>query len=189
MSEQRRSVGRLFPLAAGLIIGAVEVVLAVAFAALVFAGATPARLGDGIGLYLVAAALTLGFLAWRAGMRGVVGSVQDAATAVLSILALSTAYKAANIVRICQTASVGRCEVPDVFLTVVAATLVVTLSVRRHLPPARGLPARQPGPVHPLSGRRGFLAGTGWLLFKGGIYIASGVELHFNVRSPWAGAP
>ena len=61
-------------------------------------------------------------------MRGVVGSVQDAATAVLSILALSTAYKAANIVRVCQTASVGECEVPDVFLTVVAATLVVTLS-------------------------------------------------------------
>src|SRR4029450_10272978 len=26
----------------------------------------------------------------------------------------------------------------------------------------------------------GFLAGTGWLLFKGGIYIASGVELHLR---------
>ena len=105
VSERRRSRERLFPLAAGLIIGAVEVVLAVAFAAVVFAGATPARLGDGIGLYLVAAALTLGFLAWRAGMRGVVGSVQDAAAAVLSLLALSTAFKAANIVRICQAAS------------------------------------------------------------------------------------
>jgi sulfate permease, SulP family len=180
VSEQRRSGGRLFPLAAGLIIGAVEVVLAVAFAALVFAGATPARLGDGIGLYLVAAALTLGFLAWRAGMRGVVGSVQDAATAVLSILALSTAFKAANIVRVCQTASVGECEVPDVFLTVVAATLVVTLScgaiflllgVFRLGNLVRFIP-------YPVVG--GFLAGTGWLLFKGGIYIASGVELHLR---------
>ena len=128
MSEERRSQGWLAKLAAGVIIGAVEVVLAVAFAALVFAGATPARLGDGIGLYLVAAALTLGFLAWRAGERGVVGSVQDAATAVLSILALSTAYKASTLVLLCQNASVGRCEVPDVFLTVVAATLVVTVS-------------------------------------------------------------
>jgi hypothetical protein len=62
VSEERRSQGGLAQLAAGLIIGAVEVVLAVAFAALVFAGATPSRLGDGIGLYLVAAALTLGFL-------------------------------------------------------------------------------------------------------------------------------
>src|SRR4029453_17814526 len=128
VSEERRSQGGLAQLAAGLIIGGVEVVLAVAFAALVFTGATPSRLGDGIGLYLVAAALTLGFLAWRAGERGVVGSVQDAATAVLSILALSTAYKASTLVLLCQNASVGSCEVPDVFLTVVAATLVVTVS-------------------------------------------------------------
>jgi SulP family sulfate permease len=183
VSEQRRSGGRLFPVAAGLIIGAVEVVLAVAFAALVFAGATPARLGDGIGLYLVAAALTLGFLAWRAGMRGVVGSVQDAATAVLSILALSTATKAINIMRICQTSSIGRCEVPDVFLTVVAATLVVTVSCGaiflllgtfRLGNLVRFIP-------YPVVG--GFLAGTGWLLFKNGIYIASGVELH--LRTFW----
>ena len=57
MSEVRRSVGGLAMLAAGAIIGAVEVVLAVAFAALVFGGATPRHLGDGIGLYLVAACL------------------------------------------------------------------------------------------------------------------------------------
>ena len=180
MSEERRSQGWLAPLAAGLIIGAVEVVLAVAFAALVFGGATPPHLGDGIGLYLVAAALTLGILAWRAGVRGVVGSVQDAATAVLSILALSTAYKAANIVLICRSASVGNCEAPDVFLTVVAATLVVTVSCGaifllfgtfRLGNLVRFVP-------YPVVG--GFLAGTGWLLFKGGIYIASGVELHFR---------
>ena len=180
MSEVRRSVGGLAMLAAGAIIGAVEVVLAVAFAALVFGGATPRHLGDGIGLYLVAASLTLGFLAWRAGIRGVVGSVQDAATAVLATLALSTAFKAATIVRICQTASVGTCEVPDVFLTVVAATLVVTvlcgvvflvLGTFRLGNLVRFVP-------YPVVG--GFLAGTGWLLFKGGIYVASGVELHFR---------
>ena len=73
MSEERRSVGVLPMLAAGVIIGAVEVVLAVAFAAFVFGGTLVRNLGDGIGLYLVAAALTLGFLAWRAGTRGVVG--------------------------------------------------------------------------------------------------------------------
>ena len=178
MSEVRRSVGWLALVAAGLILGAVEVVLAVAFAALVFGGSLVANLGDGIGLYLVAAALTLGFMAWRAGTRGVVGSVQDAATAVLSILALSTAFKAATIVRICQTASVGSCEVPDVFLTVVAATLVVTvlcgvvfalLGTFRLGNLVRFVP-------YPVVG--GFLAGTGWLLFKGGIYVASGVAVH-----------
>jgi SulP family sulfate permease len=183
VSEERRSQRWLAKLAAGLIIGAVEVVLAVAFAALVFAGAAPAHLGDGIGLYLVAAALTLGFLAWRAGVRGVVGSVQDAATAVLSILALSTAFKASQIVLLCQNASVGTCEVPDVFLTVVAATLVVTVSCGaiflvlgtfRLGNLVRFIP-------YPVVG--GFLAGTGWILFKGGITIASGVELHLKIST------
>jgi SulP family sulfate permease len=183
VSEERRSQRWLAKLAAGLIIGAVEVVLAVAFAALVFAGAAPAHLGDGIGLYLVAAALTLGFLAWRAGVRGVVGSVQDAASAVLSILALSTAFKASQIVLLCQNASVGTCEVPDVFLTVVAATLVVTVSCGaiflvlgtfRLGNLVRFIP-------YPVVG--GFLAGTGWILFKGGITIASGVELHLKIST------
>ena len=64
---------------------------------------------------------------------------------------------------------------PDVFLTVIAATLVVTVlcgvvflvlgrfrlgNLVRFVP-------------YPVVG--GFLAGTGWLLFKGGIYVASGV--------------
>jgi sulfate permease, SulP family len=180
VSEERRSQGWLAQLAAGLIIGGVEVVLAVAFAALVFAGAAPAHLGDGIGLYLVAAALTLGFLAWRAGGRGVVGSVQDAATAVLSILALSTAFKASQIVLLCQNASVGECEVPDVFLTVVAATLVVTVSCGAifYLLGKFRLGNLVRFVPYPVVG--GFLAGTGWLLFKGGINIASGVVLHFR---------
>jgi FlaG/FlaF family flagellin (archaellin) len=38
VSEERRSVGALATLAAGVVIGAVEVVLAISFAALVFGG-------------------------------------------------------------------------------------------------------------------------------------------------------
>ena len=86
-------------IAAGLIIGAVETVLAVAFAALVFGGLLFARLPDGIGLYLAAAVLTLAVLAWRAGRRGVVGSVQDAAAAVLGVAAAAAAARAAELTR------------------------------------------------------------------------------------------
>ena len=114
MSEQRRSERVLATLAAGLVIGAVEVVLAISFAALVFGGLLAKHLADGIGLYLVAGALTLGLLAWFAGSRGVVGSVQDATAAVLAVVATTTAL-----------AAFGG---PDrAFLTVIAATLVVTL--------------------------------------------------------------
>ena len=88
---------------------------------------------------------------------------------------MSTAFKARPSRGSAQTASVGTYEPPDVFLTVVAATLVVTvlcgvvflvLGTFRLGNLVRFVP-------YPVVG--GFLAGTGWLLFKGGIYVASGV--------------
>ena len=115
MSEQRRTAGWLATIVAGVIIGAVEAVLAISFAALVFGGYLAQFLADGIGLYLGAAALTLAILAWRAGARGVVGSMQDAAAAVLAVVAATTALDAFG-------------SLDRAFLTVVAATLVVTVS-------------------------------------------------------------
>ena len=166
----------LATLAAGVIIGAVEAVLAIAFAAFVFGGLLVSRLADAIGLYLVAAVLTLAILAWRAGSRGVVGSVQDAAAAVLAIVAASTAAKAAAIQQVADATGLEGFERPDVFLTVIAATLIVTvlcgvvfaaLGTFRLGNLVRFVP-------YPVVG--GFLAGTGWLLLKGGIYVASGVQ-------------
>jgi sulfate permease, SulP family len=174
------SPGVLGTLAAGVIIGAVEVVLAVAFAAFVFGGTLIRNLGDGIGLYLVAAALTLGFLAWRAGERGVVGSVQDAATAVLAGVAATMAARVLELEHQAQASGITDFVRPNIFLTVIATTLVVTamcgvvfytLGRFRAGNLVRFVP-------YPVVG--GFLAGTGWLLFKGGIFVASGVELHFR---------
>ena len=149
---------------AGAVIGVVEVVLAVSFAALVYGGYLAQFLPQGIGLYLVAASLTLAILAWRAGARGVVGSVQDAAAAVLALVATSAALDAFG--------SINRA-----FLTVVAATFVVTvmtgitfllLGTFRLGNLARFIP-------YPVVG--GFLAGTGWLLLKGGLRVAAGMTL------------
>ncbi|HEU4355677.1 MAG TPA: SulP family inorganic anion transporter [Actinomycetota bacterium] len=177
----KRGPGRwLAPLVAGVILGAVETVLAVAFAALVFGGLLADRLDEGIGLYLAAAGLTLALFAWRGGQRGVVGSVQDAATAVLALVAATAATKAADLARVAVMAGVHDFEAPDIFLTVVAATLVVTIlcgvvflalgtfrlgNVVRFVP-------------FPVVG--GFLAGTGWLLLTGGIYVACGVSPHLK---------
>jgi SulP family sulfate permease len=180
MVEQRRPASWLASVTAGLIIGAVECVLAIAFAALVFGGLLGARLPDGIGLYLGAAALTLAFLAWRSGSRGVVGSVQDAAAAVLGLVASAAAAKAADLDLIARQSGLEVHGRPDIFLTVVAATLVVTVlcgivftvigrfrlgALIRFVP-------------YPVVG--GFLAGTGWLLFKGGIYVSTGTILHLR---------
>ena len=80
---------------AGAVIGVVEVVLAISFAVLVFSGFLEDARPAGIGIYLVAAALTLAILAWRAGTRGVVGSVQDAAVPALAIVASSALHSSA----------------------------------------------------------------------------------------------
>jgi SulP family sulfate permease len=156
-------------LAAGLVIGAVEVVLAISFAALVYGGYLAYFLSRGIGMYLVAAAVTLAILAWRAGSRGVVGSVQDAAAAVLAIVATTTALDAFG-------------SLDRAFLTVIAATVVVTL--------ATGLTFALLGVFklgnlvryvpYPVVG--GFLAGTGWLLFKGGIGVAASIQVYWRSR-------
>jgi SulP family sulfate permease len=158
---------------AGAVIGVVEVVLAVSFAALVFGGYLEQFLPDGIGLYLVAASLTLAILAWRGGARGVVGSVQDAAAAVLAIVATNAALNAFG-------------SSDRAFLTVVAATVVVTLltgvtflllGMFRLGNFARFIP-------YPVVA--GFLAGTGWLLMKGGLRVASGIDLQLRTIGDFA---
>ena len=169
MSEQR-SRRMLASLTAGMVIGTVELVLAISFAALVFGGYLAQFLADGIGLNLVAAALTLAILAWRAGARGSVGSVQDAAAAVLAVIATNAALDAFG-------------SLDRAFLTVVAATVVVTtltgvtflvLGTFRWGNLVRFVP-------YPVVG--GFLAGTGWLLAKGGLGVASGIEPYLrNLR-------
>lgn len=112
-------------------IGAVEVVLAISFAALVFGGFLVQFLSSGIGLYLVAGSLTLAILAWRGGTRGVVGSVQDAAAAVLAVVATTTALKAfGNHDQAVVTTTGGHgalASLDQAFLTVIAATMVVTI--------------------------------------------------------------
>ena len=104
--------------------------------------------------------------------------MQDAAAAVLGVVAAAAAAKAADLDLIARQSGLEVHDRPDIFLTVVAATLVVTVlcgivfvvigrfrlgALIRFVP-------------YPVVG--GFLAGTGWLLFKGGIYVATGTILH-----------
>jgi SulP family sulfate permease len=163
VSDRRRSTGTLAVLTAGVVIGAVEVVLAISFAALVYGGYLADFLDEAIGLYLLAAAITLAVLAWRAGNRGAVGSVQDAAAAVLAVVATTTALDAFG--------SPNRA-----FLTVIATTMVVTLltGVTFLLIGTFRLGNLVRFVPYPVVG--GFLAGTGWLLAKGGIGVAASIQ-------------
>jgi SulP family sulfate permease len=153
---------------AGIVIGAVEVVFAVSFAALVFVDYFELYfLDDGVGLYLGAAALTLAFIAWRAGRRGVVGGLQGTGAAVMAVVSASVVVHGAG-------------SPNDIFLSALAAIMVtmvlcgvvfLSLGSRRRGDLIRFVP-------YPVVG--GFLAGTGWLLFKGGIHVASRVSPFFK---------
>jgi sulfate permease, SulP family len=168
---ERRTVLTLGTVAAGIVIGAVEVVFAVAFASLVFAGYFEFYfLDDGVGLYLGAAALTLAFMAWRTGSRGIVGGLQGTGAAMMAIVSASAVVHAAG-------------SPQDIFFSTITAILVATvlcgvvflrLGARRRGDLIRFVP-------YPVVG--GFLAGTGWLLLKGGIYVASRVSPLFTPLS------
>ena len=154
-------------LTAGAVIGLVEVVLAVSFAALVFGGYLEEFLADGIGIYLLAASLTLGILGWRGGSRGVVGSVQDAAAAVLAIVATNAALHTFG--------SSNRA-----FLTVIGATVVVTLLTSVTFLVLGTFRLGNFVRFIPYPVVAGFLAGTGWLLMTGGLRVAAGIDLQFR---------
>jgi sulfate permease, SulP family len=165
VSEQGRTGRWPRVLVAGAAIGVVEALFAVAFAALVFGGRISDYMAEGIGLYLCAALLTLVILAWRAGKRGVVGSLQATGAALLSIVAATTGL-------------IGSPETG--FLSVVAASVVVTvlcgvafliLGVRRRGDLIRYIPV-------PVVG--GFIAGAGWLLLQGGVHIAINKPLFYT---------
>ena len=156
---------------AGIVIGAVEVIFAVSFAALVFTGHLEFYfLDDGVGLYLAAAALTLAVMAWRAGSRGIVGGLQGTGAVLMAIVSTSAVSHATG-------------SPQDVFLSAIAAVMVATvvcgvvllvLGTRRRGDLIRFVP-------YPVVG--GFLAGMGWLLVRGGLFAASGVSSYFTPLS------
>ena len=167
-SDHRRLRGPLASVTTGLVIGAVEMIVAASFAALVFSGYLEFYfLDDGVGLYLGAAALALAIFAWRAGSRGVVGGLHAGGAAVIAIVSGNAVVH-------------GSGSPSDVFLTSTVATLVATvlcggvvlwLGMRRRGDVLRFVP-------YPVVG--GYLAGTGWLLVKGGVLVASGVLPSFS---------
>ena len=133
-----------------------------AFAALVFGGRIEDFIAEGISLYLGAAALTLGILAWLAGSRGVVGGLQPATAVVLATVSATVAVTAFG-------------SIERAFVTVVAASLVVTvlcgiaflvLGTSRRANLIRFVP-------YPVVG--GFMAGIGWLLVKSAVYVSADV--------------
>lgn len=159
---------RLIPtLSFGLLLGALEVVLAISLAALIFGGRLSAHLEAGIGLGLLSAVVVIVTVALRSSLPSAVASVQDSTAAVLAVIAAGIAA---------EVPAAGE----ERFLTVVVALGLTTLASGLFL---YGLGLLRLGNLirfmpYPVVG--GFLAGTGWLLAKGAIGVLSGISVSLS---------
>src|SRR5919106_2155551 len=160
---------RLIPtLTAGVVIGILEVVLASSFAALIFGGRGSVHLPEAIGFSLFGAIAMLTVIAVLSSLPGMVGSLQDTTAAILALLAASvTTELSLELGYTVQQVS----ALSSTFLTVVTAVIVASALTGVAFLVLGSLRLGNLVRDVPYSVIGGFLAGTGWLLFKGGIGV------------------
>ncbi len=161
---------RLVPnLTAGLVAGALVLVVELSFAVLIFSGSLANHVADGIGLVLFGAVIMGIVVALTSSFPGAQAGPQDTSAAILALMATSI------------TQSMPATAASDaVFFTVVAAIaltsvltgiLFLTLGRFKLGNLVRYIP-------YPVIG--GFLAGTGWLIVVGALGAMTGTPFTFS---------
>lgn len=151
---------------AGTVTGIIGVIRAISYAALIFAGPLSAHLGLGIGMAIFSTAVIAIVAALTSSFGGTIATPLAAPTAVLAVMAAELA------------AALPASTPPmDVFLTVLTAIAIGSLftgSLLLFLGKCRLGSVLQVVP-YPVVG--GFMAGTGWLLVRGAIQVATDSDL------------
>lgn len=108
---------RLVPgLTSGLVVGLVEVIIAISFATLIFAGELSSFLPNGIGFALIGAIITGVVVALMTSLPGTVSGIQDAPAAILAVMS-------AAIVTSMPSDASGL----ETFITIVVAIALTTI--------------------------------------------------------------
>ncbi len=154
----------------GLITGLLQVVLSISHASLIYGGSLSPYLGQGIGYALVGAVIIATIVSLFASLPGSVGSNQDVSVAIFSLISIS----------IVSSVPPGTPS-EEIFYTVVATIALTTLLTGLFF---WGLGSLRLGGLvrylpYPVVG--GFLAGTGWLLFKGGFFLMNGTHTYSSL--------
>lgn len=151
-------------LTSGLVIGLLEVALAISFAAFIFTGSLAPFVPYAIGFALASAIICGTIVALFASWAGFVGGNQDVPAAIMALMSVAIAESMP-----------ATATAEETFLTVVVAIAISTLLTGLfflgtgyfHL---GGLVRFLPYPVV-----GGFLAGTGWLLIAGAVGLMAGL--------------
>jgi sulfate permease, SulP family len=151
-------------LAIGLVIGVLVVVVEVSFAAMIFSGPLASLATRGAGLTLFGALVMCAYLTLSSSFRSTIGIPQDVPLAVLASLGAAV------------MAALGQVPPEAAFMTMVAILGLSTLftGVSFALIGQFGLSNFFRFIPYPVVG--GFLAGSGWLLTKGGISVMSPIS-------------
>lgn len=157
---------RLVPaLLGGVLVGILEIALATSFAALIFSGDLSMHLSRGIGLALFSSAVGIALTSLLTSYPALMGGNQDAPAAIVAVMAAAVATMTLG-----DEAQLATVVVVVGLTTLATGLFLLGLGVFRLAGLVRFLP-------YPVAG--GFLAGTGWLLFVGGINTMS--RVHFSL--------
>lgn len=163
--------GRFVPaILTGIVTGFMAVIIQTSFASLLFSGPLSAMLSQGLGMLLAGTAISIMILALRSGLPSAVSIGQDGA---IPLLVANTGAMAARFALL-PADTIGPDELSATVFAMIAASTLMTgilfmIVGRLKL---SGLVRTIPYPV-----MGGFLAGTGWILAKGGIEAMTGMPL------------
>lgn len=173
LDDDRRAARLGSSITSGVVIGVGEIAVAASFAALIFSGPLAVHARAGIGLALFAAFATMAVTALWGTLPGVVGTTQESTVAILAVMA-------ASIATMLPPSS------DEAFFTVVAAIALTSIATGAAFILLGRLKLGQLVRFVPYPVVGGFLAGTGWLLVKGGAGVVTDIPLTLaNVGAYW----
>lgn len=143
-------------LTAGIIVGLLQIVKSISFAALIFTGDMSAFVANGIGLVLLAAVIFGIIITFFTSFPGTLANSQDIPSAILAGVVVTTSQSLA-----------GPATSEEIFLTNIAAISIASLATGLFFWVLGQFKLGSLVRFFPYPVVGGFLAGTGWLIAKG----------------------
>jgi SulP family sulfate permease len=142
--------------------------IVVSFATLIFSGPCPEYFASGVAFFLLAGCIGSILIALFSSYEGTIGCIQDVPSAISGLMAASLAGMLAGSSQETIFANIFAVIFISTLLTGIAFVLLGYFKLGNLV---RFIP-------YPVMG--GFLAGTGWILFKAGLEVSTGVAFNLS---------
>ncbi len=150
------------------ILGILNTSIVVSFATLIFSGPCPEYFASGVAFFLLAGCIGSILIALFSSYEGTIGCIQDVPSAISGLMAVSLAGMLTGSSQGTIFANIFAVIFISTLLTGIAFVLLGYFKLGNLV---RFIP-------YPVMG--GFLAGTGWILFKAGLEVSTGVAFNLS---------